>query len=69
MTNLTKPVVRRALTVYRGRQLVVTLHPTYLAIRQAGRRSGYMLDYAAVFECAAKLRAREIRAEKGRGKK
>jgi len=69
MTELTKPVRRRAQTIYRGRALVVTLHPTYIAIRQAGKRSGYVLDYVAVFECAAKLRAREIRAEKMKGKK
>ena len=69
MTELIKPIKRKSQTIYKGRQLVLTLHPTYIAIRQSGKRSGYVLDYVAVFECAAKLRAREIRAEKMKGKK
>lgn len=69
MTDINRPVTRRALSSYRGRQLVVTLHPTWLAIRQAGRRSGYVIDYQAVYECAAKLKAREDRAEKLKAKK
>lgn len=69
MTEITRPLTRRALSSYRGRQLVVTLHPTWLAIRQSGRRSAFQIDYQAVYECAAKLKAREDRAEKMKAKK
>ena len=73
MTDLNKPVTRRSCSSYRGRKLVITLHPTWLSIRQAGRRVGYVIDYQVVYDCAAKLKAREDRAEKlakkGKGKR
>ena len=64
MTVCDKPVTRATLSRYRGRDLVITLHPTYLAVRLKGKRSGFVLDYQAIYECAAKLAAREARAEK-----
>lgn len=64
MTACDKPVTRATYSSYRGRPLVVTLHPTWLSIRQKGRRHGFVLDYQAVFDCAAKLAARAAMAEK-----
>ena len=69
MTVCEKPVTRATLSAYRGRPLVITLHPTYLAVRIKGKRSGFVLDYQAVYECAAKLAARERLAEKRRVKR
>lgn len=67
MTVCDRPVTRATYSNYRGRALVVTLHPTYLAVRLKGKRHGYVLDYQAVYECAAKLAAREaLRAKKER---
>ena len=68
MTQCDRPVTRKTLTRYRGRQLVLTLHPTFLTVRELGKRSGYTLDYQAVYDCAAKLAARDRLAEK-KGKK
>jgi hypothetical protein len=67
MTLCDRPVTRATLTKYKGRQLVVTMHPTFLSVRLKGklqRTSGFVLDYAAVYECAAKIAAREALREK-----
>ena len=58
------PTRRETATCYRGRPLMVELRPGYLVIRQKGRRAGYEIDYRAIFEAAAKIRARQEREEK-----
>lgn len=54
MTVCDRPVTRATLSKYRGRPLVVTLHPTFVTIRQKGRRHSMNLDYQAIYDCAAK---------------
>ena len=48
---------RETATIYRGRALVVTLHPRYIEIHEKGRRDSAALDYEAVYETALKARA------------
>jgi len=55
--------------LYRGRELAVELGTHSLFIRQKGRRSGYTVPYAAIFECGGKLAAMQARAEKKKGKR
>ena len=54
-------VIRETATSYRGKPLVVELHPGYLMIHEKGAHQGYMLDYAAAYEVAQKIRARDER--------
>lgn len=60
MTKLTSQntVTRETATIYRGKPLVIDLHSGYVLIRRKGERSGYPIDYAAVYEAAGKLAAR-----------
>lgn len=63
-----RPLTRETAIYYRGRALVVRLHPGYIEVRQRGRRTGYALEYGAVYEAAGKLAARKA-AEEKRSKK
>ena len=57
---------RETATLYRGRPLLVELHPGFMLVREKGRREGgYSIDYRAVYEAAAKIHARQ---EVNRGK-
>lgn len=58
MTRLTQPLRRETDALYRGRALVVRLHPRYLEISEKGRRDSVTLHYEAAYECALKLKAR-----------
>ena len=55
-------VTRETMTVYRGRPLIVTLHPRHIEVREKGARDGAVaLDYGDLFELAMKVRANEQR--------
>lgn len=72
MTSLlasNRTVRRETATTYRGRALVVELHPGYLSIRQKGKRTPVTVDYAAVYELGWKMIARAQRAEKQAARK
>lgn len=69
MTVATKPVTRETRLAYRGRALVATLMPKHLELREKGRRDTLMVDYAAIYELALKLRWRKIQAEKKAARK
>ena len=59
MTQITtRPVVRETATQYRGKPLVVSIHPRMLAIRPKGTREWFAVDYEALFDLARKLDAR-----------
>lgn len=65
-------VMRETATLYRRRPLVVSLRPRYLEIREKGRRDTLLVEYAALYDFAQKLRFRQREAEKReqrRGKK
>jgi hypothetical protein len=53
------PVTRETAVCYRGRPLVVELHAGYLTLREKGRHQAVALDYAAAYECALRMQARE----------
>lgn len=57
MTDLKQDsvVTRETAISYKGRPLIVELHPGYMVLRRKGSRSErYMLSYDAAFEAAAK---------------
>jgi len=70
------PLRRETSVIYRGRPLVIALHPGYLEIRSKGLRRGYAISYQAIHDAAARIAANEARlakleakkAKKGRGK-
>jgi hypothetical protein len=68
MTRADRPVTRLSYASYRGRQIVVTLHPTWMGLRLMGTRTTYQLEYGAAWSLAGKLKAREIVASRKAGK-
>lgn len=64
-TNLT----RETNTLYRHRPLVVELHPTFLRMREKGRRFTVDVDYRAVYDLGFKILDRQKRAEKAAQKR
>lgn len=68
MTSVTKPVKRETAASIRdgGRLLpiVVEIFPTYLCLRQKGRRTRLAVEYQVVYRLAARLLADAVRREK-----
>jgi hypothetical protein len=62
------PVRRETAACYRGRNLIVELHPGYLTVREA-RRQPVSVDYAAVYELGLKMLARAEMGEKKEARK
>lgn len=69
MTTITKRLQRETNAFYRGRPLVIELDKFGLTIREKGRRSGYVVPFAAIHATGAKIAERERRAEKAAKKK
>lgn len=63
-----RTVKRETAITYRGRPLIVELHPGYLILRQKGTRRAVSIDYSAVLDLGYKLMARAERAEKLKAK-
>jgi hypothetical protein len=68
MTVLNSIVRRETAKVYRGRALCVALRPTFLEIREKGRRDTVIVDYAAIYEHGLKKRYQLQQAEKAAAK-
>ena len=68
MTKADKPVTRISYTRVREqgrtREVVVTIHPTWLGLRLKGTRKVFQLDIGAAYQRAAMMEADKIRAEK-----
>jgi hypothetical protein len=66
MTTLSagKPLRRETALYYRGRPLLVELHPGYLTLREKGRRFTFSVDYQAILELVYKIKHRADQAEK-----
>jgi hypothetical protein len=66
-----QPLKRETATVYRGRTLLVELHPSFISLREKGRRRSIIVDYRAVLDLGFKLLARAAREERAakRGRK
>jgi len=69
MTTLTHPVKRETSSLYRGRPLIIELHPGYMSIREKGTRRSVVVDYRTALEVGYKLLARQRLAEKLKEKK
>jgi hypothetical protein len=67
MTQLSGGTVQReTMAIYRGRPLIVTLHPKYIEIREKGLRDGAVaVQYGDLFEFGMKVRALEQRQNGG----
>ena len=63
MTRITSetPVRRETAAEYRGVPIVVELHAGYLVVSRKGHQDKAMIDYAAIYEVAWKMKAREDR--------
>ena len=59
-----QPLKRETATVYRGRTLLVELHPSYISLREKGRRRSIVVDYRACLDLGFKLLARAEREER-----
>lgn len=64
-----KSVKRESTAYYRGRPLIVELHPTFLRMRQKGKRSFTDIDYVVALEAAFKIEFREKERERKAAKK
>ena len=51
-------------TVYRGRALVIELHPNHIVIGEKRKKYRVTIGYATVYETAMKMLARAEAAEK-----
>jgi hypothetical protein len=69
MTNTAKPTRRETFSYVRGRALVVTLHGTYLTIREKGLRYAYTVTYDQVRTVGAKNAAEQLRQAKAEARK
>jgi hypothetical protein len=59
-----RPLVRETATIYHGRNLIVELYPSYVTIREKGRRFRVDVDYRAVLEVGFKQLHREEMARR-----
>jgi hypothetical protein len=73
MTDLTKRVKRRTVSAYRGRRIVVCLHPgDVLGFREERTRREYLLSikdayfYSVTLEVARRRREQMVARKKGR---
>jgi hypothetical protein len=73
ITKADKPVTRVSYSTFRDGskplEVVVTIHPTWLALRLKGRRKVYQLDIAAAYQRAVQAEVDQIRAEKRAAKR
>jgi len=63
------PVRRETAVYYRGRPLLVELHPGYLTLREKGKCFTLAVDYQAILDLGYKMKARADKAEKLANKK
>jgi hypothetical protein len=59
-----KIVTRETAVVYRGRPLLVELHPAYLTLREKGRQFRLSIDYRTILDTAYKMLYKAQQAEK-----
>lgn len=69
MTTATRTVKRETAVTYRGRPLIVELHPWGISLREKGRRLSVPVDYRSVYDLGFKILARSARAEKEKARK
>ena len=69
MTLAIKPVRRESAVTYRGRPLVVEMHPGFISIREKGRRTAVSVDLRSIYDLGWKIMARAAAAEKAAARK
>jgi len=69
VTTTDKPVKRETRATVKGRPLIITLYPSWLEVREKGRRWRYTIDYQCLYQVAAKLFAAEKQREKAAKKR
>ena len=63
------PVVRETGINYRGKPIIVELHPGYMLLRQKKRRASIAVDYVAIMDLGYKLLHRKQVAEREAARK
>jgi hypothetical protein len=63
------PLRRETGTYYRGRPLLIELHPGYAVLRRKGTRQRVAVSYDAILEFGYKILARQAALEKAERKK
>lgn len=69
MTKADKPVQRLSYSSHRGRNIVVTVGPTWIAFRLKGKRTRFTVDVQGAMERAMYLAAEQLRREKRKVKR
>lgn len=69
MTEATKPVTRSLFSTIRGRQIAVTIHPTWVSVRLKRTRQVLAVESVALYHFAARLDANRAREEQQAAKK
>jgi hypothetical protein len=69
MTRADKPTTRLTYSLFRGREIAVTIHPTWLSLRRKGERRTYTLDIEAAYSLSVKAEVESKRREKATAKK
>ena len=64
MTKADKPTTRLTYSMYRGREIAVTIHPTWLGLRLKGTRKVLQMDVEAAYQRACMAEADKLRAER-----
>jgi len=69
MTEALKPVRRKTFSSYRGRNVIITIHPTWVGVRLERTRKEFMVDAVALYQFGAKIEAAKERELKAAAKK
>ena len=69
MTRLNRSVRRETSAMIQGRPLMLEVGRLTIAVRQKGKRCTYHVPIEALWSLGAKLKRREMDAEKKKGKK
>lgn len=69
MTSTSKPTKRETFSAFQGRNLIIELHPTWIVMRQKGKRYRYTLTYDQAWKIGAQNAANEKRLAKLAAKK
>lgn len=69
MTKADKPVKRETYSSYRGRPLIIEIHPTFMRIRTKKSQTYYTVTYDQLWTLGARNQAEARRKEKKTKKK
>ena len=61
--NRESPTIRETVTLYKGRPILIELHPGFMVLRVKGLRAKHMLSYDGALEFAAQREARLLRQD------